>query len=84
MRERTVKLQLITAPLPPGIHGASATGDGQRFTVLINEDDDPERQEQAFLHEMPHIWRRDHDRPGADVNRLEQERHAELERLSCR
>ena len=84
MQERNIKLRIITAPLPSEIHGASGTGDGQQFTVLINEADDPERQAQAFLHEMLHIWHGDHSRPGAEVNETERERHTELNRLSCR
>ena len=83
-QERIIKLRIITAPLPSEIHGASGTGDGQRFTVLINEADDPERQAQAFLHEMLHIWNRDHGKTGADLPELEQATHAELNRLSCR
>lgn len=73
-------LQIIKRPLPNSIHGAAAK-EGDGYTVLINDQDDQDRQTLAFLHEMLHIWHKDHDREGADVSALEAERREELKRL---
>lgn len=82
MQERTITLRLITTPLPPGAHGMSAKDKGgdDNYIVLLNEDDDPDAQQEAFIHELLHIWHKDHDRQGADVQQLEAERHAETRR----
>ena len=80
MQERAFKLRIITTPLPPGVHGMSAKDGDDRFIVLINEDDDPDTQQEAFIHKMLHIWHGDHDRENVDVQQLEAERRAETRR----
>ena len=76
MHEEFLKLRLIWAELPRSVHGMS-TRDGDTYTVVINAADDPDQQQAAYIHELLHIWHHDHDKTGADVDRLEAERHAE-------
>ena len=76
MQEQKIILRLIKHPLPRSVHGLSAK-DGDAIIVLINEDDDPDTQEAAFIHECLHIWRGDHDRTGADVQQIEARAHAQ-------
>ena len=75
-----MELQIIKLPLPPTIDGASAK-DGNKITILINDQKPQDQQTLAFLHEMLHIWHNDHDTETSNVSRLELERHAELVRL---
>ena len=79
MQEQKIILRLIKNPLPRSIHGLSAK-DGDAIIVLINEDDDPDTQQEAFIHEMLHVWHGDHDRENIDVNKLEAQRHTETRR----
>lgn len=83
MQEQKIMLRIIKAPLPRSIHGTSAK-DGDAIIVLVNEDDDPDRQQEAFIHECLHIWHGDHDRTGADVQQLEAQRHRETRREVAR
>lgn len=53
------KVYVYHAPLPEGIHGMTSKSISEAFIVAINSEDTPERQEQAFIHEMMHIWRDD-------------------------
>ena len=76
MREERLQIRPIRAELPRSVHGVGMK-DGDAFIVAINEADDPVQQQTAFIHEMLHIWHHDHDKAGADVDRLEAERHAE-------
>lgn len=82
-QERSVKLRIITHKLPASIHGLSAP-DGDEFIVLINEAITPEEQREAFIHEMLHIWNKDHDREKADVQVIEAQCHAETARIASR
>lgn len=59
MTEAKITIQLIRDTFGPGMNGASAFMDG-RFVVLINDRLNEEEQEQAFLHEMLHVYRQDH------------------------
>lgn len=82
MRDETITLRIITAPLPQGVHGLSAK-DGATITVVINEADALDQQERAFLHEMRHVWNNDHDREGANVTELETIRHRDRRETPC-
>ena len=75
-----MELQIIKLPLPPTIDGASAK-DGNKITILINDQQPEDRQTLAYLHEMLHIWHNDHDADVTSVSNLERERHEELARL---
>ena len=55
----TVTINIYRADeLPQQIHGA-VTGDGNRYTILLNAGDTPARQYAAFLHEITHIYNGD-------------------------
>ena len=63
---RTITLHIEAADLPEGVHGFSGM-DAEKpgtFYIAINAAHPPERQEEAFIHEMLHIWRRDHEKGG--------------------
>lgn len=77
--EQTITLKIETASLPGTVHGFSAKQPG-RFYIVVNEADPPDRQAATFLHEMLHIWHDDHD-SGRSADSIEQERHAEVQRL---
>lgn len=82
MTERTIKLQIITSPLPASVRGLTANQKGSDvFTIAINDQKNDDEQAIAFLHEMLHIWHSDHDREGVNISELEHERHRELKRL---
>lgn len=71
-----MKIIIETQPLPKSAHGIAGT-DGEAYYVVINSNDTPARQREAFLHEMAHIWDGDLDRTDGDAGRLEKIRHAE-------
>lgn len=76
MDERTVKLRITKVDFPEGIHGASMPGSkGDSYIIAVNANDPQERQEEAFLHEMRHIFNRDHDHKGRGVSAVEELRH---------
>lgn len=75
-----MELQILKLPLPPTVDGAS-TRDGNKITVLINDQQPQDQQTLAFLHEMLHIWHNDHDTETPSISNLELERHEELARL---
>lgn len=83
MQDRKIKLRIVEQPLPQGIHGASVK-DGDTIIVFINEDDTPDEQQGAFIHEMLHVWHGDHDQEGVNVQQLEAERHRETQREVAR
>lgn len=58
--------------LPQGVHGAVSKDETETYYILLNKKDVPARQEQAFLHEMAHIWRHDLDKCGS-VDEIERE-----------
>ena len=61
--------------LPADVHGAVTKDDAGAYYILLNGTDDHTRQEQAFLHEMAHIWRHDLDKNGS-VDGIERELHS--------
>lgn len=75
-----MELQILKLPLPPTIDGASAK-DGNKITILINDQKTQDQQTLSFLHEMLHIWHNDHAADVTSVTNLELERHEELARL---
>ena len=70
-----MKIIIEKCPLPPRAHGGTAT-DGAAYYVVINENDTPARQREAFLHEMAHIWDGDLTRSGESADQLEHEKHS--------
>lgn len=68
-----MKIDVFKKILPENVHGAAGT-DGVNYYILINKNDTAERQEEAFIHEMLHIWRGDLDREG-NADQLEAIRH---------
>lgn len=69
-----MKIIFEKQPLPITSHGIAGT-DGEAYYVLINSNDTPERQREAFIHEMLHIWDGDLDRTGESVSELEKKKH---------
>lgn len=70
--EQEITIRVIVEPdLPEAIHGVSyPKGDG--YMVILNGSDTAERQEEAFLHELRHIWRGDHEK-AATADMIEKE-----------
>ena len=83
MEEGIITLRIIMDPnTPPTIRGASWPN-RSGFNILINPNLPEETQARAFLHEMLHIWRGDHD-SGRDLNQIEQEVHEQAFPISRR
>ena len=74
MNERIIKIRLVTVDLPENVHGSCQKAGDNEYNIMINSLLSDEDQEVTFLHEMLHIYHRDHDR-GVNVDRLEAERH---------
>ena len=70
-----MKIIIEKQPLPASAHGIAGT-DGEAYYVLINSNDTPERQREAFIHEMQHIWDGDLDRTGESASELEKKKHS--------
>ena len=66
----TMTITIHRAELPPTIHGAVTTENGNRYTIILNAGDEPARQLAAFLHEMTHIYNGDLT-AGGDVGEIE-------------
>lgn len=69
MEERDLRIRVGLLPLPSPVRACSSRDGLDCFTVGINQALSSEEQEAAFLHEIRHIWRRDHDR--SDVQEVE-------------
>ena len=69
---RKINIILEYAELPISIHGASSKGNSGDYYVVLNKNDDRERQKKAFLHECLHIYNGDLDKRG-NVNRVERD-----------
>ena len=76
MDVRRIICRICSADFPEDIHGASMP-DGKRddYIIAVNANDPQKLQEEAFLHEMRHIFNRDHEHKGPGVSVLEELRH---------
>ena len=68
MEKRNIVLQIITDTLPETVHGFSlpdqtAAEGAESYIIMLNSADTAARREQALLHELRHIYRKDHERP---------------------
>ena len=73
---REIKIILEEDRLPSDIHGMTSERDGVYY-VLLNAEDQTERKEAAFLHELLHIYREDF-KSGKTVDEIETEVRKEL------
>lgn len=86
--DRRISLRVVESPdLPSDIGGVSAPKnprdeESDDYFVLLNDSADETEKAKTFVHEMLHIWHRDHFKKGLDVERLEAVRHAESENYS--
>lgn len=79
-RPRDISIRIISCDLPDEIHGASLPTNGG-VLIMVNHKDSEDRQAAAFLHEMLHVWRRDHAKTGANVHEIEEDCREEMRRL---
>ena len=77
MREITIRL--FQEPLPENIHGFCAKDGKDSFIINIDPGMSEDEQALSFLHEMLHIWNRDHEK--SDFNAVENATHAQLTRV---
>lgn len=78
--DRTITIRITTETLPAGIRGLSMMTDKDAYTVCLASDQDDQQAAAAFIHEMLHVYHRDHERTVA-VDQLEEERHREAESI---
>lgn len=76
-----ITIYMDAQDLPADVHGAITKDDTGTYYVLLNTNDSSDRRQQAFLHEMLHIYRGDLNKDGADVSELEGAAHAETPAL---
>ena len=85
MNERRITLRVIESrEMPARISGISAPEnpscpESDDYLIVLNEKLNEEEKASAFVHELLHIWHRDHF--ADNVQRIEAERHAECARL---
>ena len=72
-----IRLNIVRDAFPQGMHGASGYIDGE-FFVVLNTERTPAQQEEDFLHEMLHIYRKDHFSE-ASAQQVEARAHAFFE-----
>jgi Zn-dependent peptidase ImmA (M78 family) len=71
-----ISFTLYKAELPQTIHGACAIDGAGQISVMINSRDSQERQEEAFLHEMLHLFRGDHKQVEMHSSEIEEKCHS--------
>lgn len=77
----TLYIKIDKLPLPDSVGGACTKVEENSYQVIINSDKDSEDQLKAFLHECVHIWSGDLEADTADINALEEDRHAQTDKL---
>lgn len=75
---RTIKLHVYAGALPDGISAMSAPTDSKEDTesyfIFLDDTEPQDEQTKAFLHEMLHVYRRDHVN-GGDISEIERTAH---------
>lgn len=61
-QETMLNLRVVKLRMPSSVKGASCKTPDSGYMVVINSGLSAEEQEEAFLHEMLHVWNGDHDR----------------------
>ena len=77
--ERLLNLRVQVVDMPDSIHGACSLRPDGSFLIFINNRDSNQKQKKAFLHEMLHIWRRDHEKQGISANEIEYQCHNDID-----
>lgn len=78
--DRTIILRIVeTDELPDSIGGVSDLCGNESYIVLLNSNHDEEKQKHTFIHEMLHIWHKDHYQKDTDIRALEAMRHEETD-----
>ena len=69
-------LKVMEINMEEGINGVSfpCKNPGE-YRILINRDLTEREKLEVFIHEMIHLYRRDHDKPSKMLNRFEAECH---------
>ena len=67
--DRSISMRVVTMALPEGVNGACMP-DGKGWFIVAISETAPD-QEETFLHECRHIWRRDID-SSLPVSQIEQ------------
>ncbi len=80
--DRTVTIRIITKVMPEitGIHGACMKTGEDMFLIWLNGHEDDPKTAESFIHEMLHIYHRDHDR-NVSVDYIEFLRHNETKKI---
>ena len=61
-QDAMLNLKVVKLRMPSSVKGASCKTWDNGYMVVINSGLSAEEQEEAFLHEMLHVWNGDHDR----------------------
>ena len=61
-QDTMLNLRVVKLRMPSSVKGASCKTPDNGYMVVINSGLSAEEQEEAFLHEMLHVWNGDHDR----------------------
>lgn len=61
-QETMLNLRVVKLRMPSSVKGASCKTPDNGYMVVINSGLSAVEQEEAFLHEMLHVWNGDHDR----------------------
>lgn len=77
--EREITIKLFREPMPENIYGFCAKESDDNFIINIDPNMPADAQARSFLHEMLHIWNRDHEKD--DVGAVETATHAQLARV---
>ncbi len=63
-QDTMLDLRVVKLRMPSSVKGASCKTPDNGYMVVINSGLSAGEQEEAFLHEMLHVWNGDHDREG--------------------
>lgn len=63
-KDTVINLRFVKLRMPSSVKGASCKTPDNGYMVVINSGLSAGEQEEAFLHEMLHVWNGDHDREG--------------------
>ena len=61
-QDTMLNLKVVKLRMPSSVKGASCRTPDNGYMVVVNYGLSAEEQEEAFLHEMLHVWNGDHDR----------------------
>jgi len=75
-----MNIRIVEERLPETIKGFTGRKENDDYTILLNTELSDTEKAAAFLHEMLHIWHNDFA-SGKSVDQIEQERHAEMEKI---